>query len=89
MFAEHALLAPSARLWSEREASEETKGEAERLLRRATARLVTAHVELGYVYTARGDDTSAYTHAGKAAILAPDDPRVAQLRAAIAAGRGR
>jgi tetratricopeptide (TPR) repeat protein len=63
----------------------EVAEERRHLARVAKRRAVTAHVELGHVYVARGDRKSAYRHAGRAAVLAPDDARVADLRQAIAA----
>jgi len=50
--------------------------------------LVRAHVELGYVYLARGIDQDAYHHATLAAIVDPGSSRVSDLRQAIGANQG-
>jgi len=59
-----------------------------RLKDRIESKLARAHLELGHVSLARGDEESAYEHAGEAATLDPSDPGVAALRRAIGSRDG-
>lgn len=58
--------------------------EHDRLAKLATHRAVGAHIQLGHVYIARGDQQSALSHLGFAAALDLSSIRVSRLRQAIA-----
>lgn len=75
--------------WSERNRNDKPMAQAamqehDHLAQLATHRAVGAHIQLGHVYIARGDQQSALSHLGYAAALDLSSIRVSRLRQAIA-----